>query len=171
MRVRGTSGSTTLARGREAEEWATEFFRRRGHFVFDVSHLNVMHDLVVDGFGRVQVKRAHLVNKHRKVVVRKRKPHRDAQPSNWSYRASLSQGNTHARYPANAWDWLCIVIVLPSGPRFVMRRAADCVVAGKDYMVDKVSIAPNSAALRWQAIDPSESLWGKEAKDGQAAPE
>lgn len=171
MRVRSASGSTALVRGREAEEWSVEFFRRRGHGVVDVSHQNVMHDLVVDGFGRVQVKRAHLVNKHRKVITRKRKPHRDAQPSNWSYRASLSQGNTRARYPADAWDWLCIVIVLASGPRFILRKASDCVVAGKDYMVDKVSIAPNRAALRWQAIDPSERLWGKEAKDGQAAPE
>jgi hypothetical protein len=169
MRVRSVTSANSHARGREAERMAIQFFQNRGHAVVDVSNQNAMHDLEVHGFGRVQVKRAFLVKKHRSNAGGK--SHRDASPANWRYRAKLSQGNTGARYPANAWEWLCIVIVLASGPRFILRRASECVVAGKEYMSDVVSIAKSRAALCWQTLDPVETFWGKEAKDGEATSE
>lgn len=164
IRGRSKPTSCSLVRGREAEVHAAEFFRRRGHAVTDVAEQGCMHDFEVSGYGRVQVKRAYVVHHHRPAS------HRQVH-TRW--KVKLDQGSTGRRYPADAWDWLCIVFVFQSSPRFILMKAASCVVQGTDYMKAGLTMTKDTAAKRWQALEPVAAIWesGKEAGHAEALPE
>ena len=164
VRGRSTSLSPSLVRGREAELHAAEFFLRRGHAVTDLADQRCMHDLEVSGYGRVQVKRAYLVHHHRPALVKQ---------VHTRWKVKLDSGNTGRRYPVDAWDWLCIVFVFQSSPRFIVMKAASCVVQGTDYMKAALSMTKDTAAKRWQALEPVAAIWesGKEAGHAEALPE
>jgi hypothetical protein len=172
MRIRGNSNDldNAVSRGRRAEEWAMSFFRNRGHEVKDCAHLKQMHDIEVSEFGKVQVKRAFLVNKFREKPIGSR-IHLDGLHRRRVYRVKLSAGNTGARYPADAWDWLCIVFVLSDGPRFMLRTSKQCTVDGKDYMRDTINIAISTAVTCWRELEPAAELLLREAAHGEALPE
>lgn len=172
MRIRGNSeeSDNSVLRGRRAEEWAMSFFRNRGHRVTDCAHLRLMHDIEVSDFGKVQVKRAFIVNKYREKPIGNR-IHLDGLNRRRVFVVSLAAGNTRARYPVGAWDWLCIVFVLSDGPRFLLRSAQECVVPGKNYMRDKISIAMSTAMMSWRELEPAAELLPQEASNGEALPE
>jgi hypothetical protein len=172
MRVRGDGGhpDNSVFRGREAEEWAMLFFRNRGHEVTDCAHLRLMHDIEVSELGKVQVKRAFVVNKYREKPIGNR-IHLDGLNRRRVFMVSLAAGNTRARYPAGAWDWLCIVFVLSDGPRFLLKSACECVVPGKNYMRDKICIAMSTAVMSWRELEPTREFFVQEVSHGEALPE
>lgn len=172
MKVRGRTGNTSLIRGREAELEAIRYFKSGGHDVIDVAHQNLMHDIEVQGVGRVQVKRAFMIERRAKPRAYKRRPHRDALTTHLRWRVKLSAGNSNARYPADAFDVLCIAFPLRCGWRFIVRSAAKLVVPGTNYMRDCLTVAQSSAMTCWQtSISDGEALYREEATDGTTSPQ
>jgi hypothetical protein len=167
-----TTKTSTFYRGREAELAAVQFFASAGLSVVDVSHQNAMHDLEVDSFGRVQVKRAFLIPHNRGYRALKRGPHRDRQGATRRWQVKLTSAS-NARYPADAFDALCIAFPISSGWRFMILPARRLVVASKNYMRARLNLAKTTAILRWsETLSPGAFLFDEmEAKDGQPAPE
>jgi len=110
VKLRGESGSA--ARGRKAELLAAEFFRNRGHQVEDCSHMNHQYDLVVSGYGKVQVKC---------VSQTKRRGNLELQ---------CFMGSTaKCHYASDAFDWLCMVWITSKSAWIVLRSQSQCMAA------------------------------------------
>jgi hypothetical protein len=161
--LRGQSGFPTEnhIRGRDAELIGAAWFRARGHQVIDVALHGTQHDLVVSGVGRVQVKTVHL---RRRVV------------KGDSYQAALTGKNAtgKTRYAVNAFDALLLVWFGKTIPRCVLVPSRELVASGGGAMVAHFSMGRRSFENRWSTVEVVEALvlsGGKEAKDGQAAPE
>ena len=137
---------TSLLKGERSESAASQWFEARGHQCVNVGQHHLMHDLEVEGYGRVQVK-----------TCRKE---RDCRPTVTVVKAvcSLAQGTTGARYPRGAFDWLACVYWLNDGPRVWLVREATLAAPTGLYLKDKYKIALSKAVLIWSAIDEPESL-------------
>ena len=112
LKLRGVGGDG--GRGRKAELLAAEYFRNRGHEVEDCSHLNHQYDLIVSGYGRVQVKC---------VSPRNHKGKRGATLDLQCFMGSSTRGH----YASDAFDWLCMVWLTSKSGWIVLRDQSQCV--------------------------------------------
>lgn len=145
MRIRGRTCGSRL-KGDQSEEAAAKWFEARGHRCVSVGQQMLMHDLEVVGYGRVQVK-----------TCRKEIGKWHARPYPKAV-CSLAQGNTGARYPLNAFEWLACVYWLKEGPRVWLVSEDSLRSENGVCLKDKYKIALSKAVLIWSAIDEPESL-------------
>jgi hypothetical protein len=145
MKIR-TGNMVALSKGALAENAVQQWFEARGHKCVNVGKEALMHDLEVSGYGRVQVK-----------TCRKERHHRTQTPTIRMV-CSLAQGNTGARYPLNAFEWLACVYWLKEGPRVWLVSEDSLRSENGVCLKDKYKIALSKAVLIWSAIDEPESL-------------
>ena len=111
LKLRTTSGDA--GRGRRAEMLATQFFRNRGHDVHDCSHMNHQYDLVVSGYGRVQVKcvspRLHNAKRGKSMDLQ-----------------CFMGCSTKGHYANDAFDWLCMVWLTSKSGWVVLQDQSQC---------------------------------------------
>lgn len=144
MRVRKGSHSS-LEKGKQSELAAVQWLEARGYSVCNVAGSNLMHDLEVVGLGKVQVKTC-------------RKTLGGAYCRTPRVQCSLAQGNTQARYPIGAFEWLCCVFWLKDGPRLWLVSEKSLIVPGQTYLKDAYIVPLGEAMTRWAPMQ-EQDLW------------
>ena len=142
IKLKGSTNNLNNQVGRASEKAAADYFVARGHAVTDVSGQNTQHDLLVETFGRVQVKTCH------KVKVK------DCRFS-FAFRATL--GTSSSRYASGSIDWFAFVYWL-NGRAKVWLVAASKLQVNDSYLACKYEKSCTTVANSWEDVEPGQTL-------------
>ncbi len=139
---------STMLTGIKSEAAVAEYFRNRKLQVIEVGMQRFNYDLVVERFGRVQVKTCHL-------LTRKGLSYRDSSSTSKRMRCNLAAGDK--RYQTDAIDWFAFVYWLNGNAKVWLVKEAN-LRATPEYLIACYSIAWNSVVLQWESVAPTPLL-------------
>lgn len=142
VKLRGSTNNLNMYVGRASEKAATDYFVARGHAVTDVSGQNIQHDLLVETFGRVQVKTCHKMRTHK---------------AKFSYSFQATLGTSTSRYAAGSIDWFAFVYWLNGRAKVWLVRASKLQV-NESYLARKYWKSCTTVANSWEDVEPSQTL-------------
>lgn len=137
VKLRGSTNNSNNQVGRLSEKAATDYFVARGHAVTDVSGQNIQHDLLVETFGRVQVKTCHKMRTHK---------------AKFSYSFQATLGSSTSRYAAGSIDWFAFVYWL-NGRAKVWLVAASKLQVNESYLACKYEKSCTTVANSWEDVE------------------
>lgn len=120
-----------------------QYFRNRKLQVVEQGHERLNHDLLVETFGRVQVKTCHMID-------RKESGRKDWLPTSKRLRCNLCASDR--RYATAVIDWFAFVYYQNDSPR-VWLVSESKLRANDEYLISGYSIALNSARARWESVE------------------
>jgi hypothetical protein len=147
IKLRGNGHWTTL-RGDRSEMVVAQYFRNRKLEVLEQGHERLNHDLLVERFGRVQVKTCHMID-------RKESGRKGWLPTSKRLRCNLCASDR--RYATGVIDWFAFVYYQNDSPR-VWLVPESKLRANGEYLISGYSIALNSVRARWESVDLTPTL-------------
>lgn len=147
IKLRG-NGHWSQLRGNRSEMVVAQYFRNRKLEVVEQGQLKLNHDLLVETFGRVQVKTCHMIE--RKELGRK----------GWLLTSKRLRCNLCAsdrRYATGVIDWFAFVYYQNDSPR-VWLVPESKLRANDQYLKGSYAIALNTARDRWELVELTPTL-------------
>ena len=145
--IRQCQHSTALT-GVKSEAAVAEYFRNRKLDVIEVGAQRFNHDLLVETFGRVQVKTCHL-------LTRKGPSYRQSSTTSKRLRCNLAAAGK--RYQTDVIDWFAFVHWV-NGKAMIWLVKENKLRATSEYLIACYSIALNSVMLQWESVAPTPLL-------------
>jgi hypothetical protein len=142
IRLRGSTNNLNNQVGRASEKAVMGYFVARGFAVTDVSGQNIQHDLLVETFGRVQVKTCHKTKTHK---------------AKYSYSFQATLGSSKVRYSSQSIDWFAFVYWLDGRPKVWLVNALKLQVNDL-YLACRYEKSCTTVANLWEDVEPAPSV-------------
>jgi hypothetical protein len=142
IKLRGSTNNLNNEVGRASEKAAADYFVARGFFVEDVAGQNIQYDLLVETFGRVQVKTCYKTKAHK---------------AKFSYLFRATLGNATSRYASDSIDWFAFVYWLNKRAKVWLVESSKLQV-NDSYLACKYEKSCTTVANLWEDVEPAPTL-------------